>query len=189
MTEADARGGLDALQADMAEHQRRGGGEVHAEDNRVLAVEAIAAVERRSTDDPPPPVVVPEAPKPIEKSIERREIEDRAYVVAKGPELGGEQARPATPAEAWALRHMLPRVELLLTKVESGPLGQPSWRDRVLAILELRSRVPGFRLAGRHREADDLERRYALELLELLEDSSRTFGDWKADAPRKVYVG
>ena len=185
----DYHAGLEALQGDMAAHQRRFAGEVTAESNRALAAAEIEKLEKMEADAKPFVQAPLEPPKPIEKTVERRVIEDRKYVVAKGPEPGAEQVRLPTPGERWALEHMMPRVELLLTKTETGPLGQPSWCMRVMAVLELRSRVPGLRMIGMHAAADDLERRYALELFELLEDSNRVFGDWKSDPGKRIQVG
>ncbi len=185
---SDLREGLDELQNDMQLHQRRFSGEVTAEANRALAASAVERMERELADiAAAPPLVSAGPPPPIAKSVERREVDGKNYVVSKGPDAP--MLRQANEAEHWFLSHALPRIELLMNKDDTGPLGQPSWRSRVLAVMELKSRVPSLRLARFDDLADDTERRYMAELTALLEDSSRLFGDWKADAPKKVMVG
>ena len=83
----------------------------------------------------------------------------------------------------------MPRASLLLTKMETGPLGQASWRQRTLAVMELHTRVSSLRMAGLYVEARMLERRFMYEFLELLNASSAVFGCWKSDAPNRIFVG
>ena len=87
------------------------------------------------------------------------------------------------------MTHALPRAQLLLTKQETGPLGQASWRQRTLAVMELHTRVSSLRQANLHAEARMLERRFMHEFLELLQASSAVFGDWRKDAPTKLIIG
>ncbi len=87
------------------------------------------------------------------------------------------------------MTHAMPRVELLLTKVETGPLGQPSWAQRTYAVMELQSRVVGLRARGLNQSADDITRRFMFELIELLEASNATFGSWKSDVSNPLLVG
>jgi hypothetical protein len=96
--------------------------------------------------------------------------------------------RTASKAEHEFFAHAMPRIELLLTKHETGALGQPSWYQRTLAVMESKSKVAGARIAGLHDYADMLDRRFLLELLALLDDSNRVFGDWKADPEKKLIV-
>jgi hypothetical protein len=187
---ADLHVTLDALQQDMRDHELQyGSGEVHASRNQAMAVDAITRIDReRAETKPTAPVPVLDAVPPPPRSIERREGVHGSYIVDKSP-TDDVRVRSASPAEAWFMTHAIQRLELLITKVESGPLGQPSWRDRVQAVLELRSRVPGLRHLGAHGAADDLENRFTFELMELLEASCATFGDWKTDQPRLAMVG
>ncbi len=183
----DLRESLDDLQADMAAHQKRFSGEVTASSNQALAAGAIERVEREQAERPRLSIVPDvEGSAPIVTKTERREGKHGRYTVRTEPDKP--MLRQGTKAELDFLAHALPRVELLLTKEETGPLGQPSWKQRVLAVMEFKSRVPGLRLAGLKEEADRLDRRYLLELLALLDDSNQLFGDWKADAPTKITV-
>lgn len=181
----DFAGAVEVLQQDMREHELRHVGECHASRNQSMAVDAVTRLEREQEDRRPVPS--DPAPTPAEHRRERREGEHGAYLIDRAP-IDDTKVRQATPAEAWFMAHAMARVELLLSKMETGPLGQPSWNQRVLAVMELRSRVPGLRHAGRHDEAAELEKRYTFELLELLEASTATFGDWKADAPKTLSV-
>jgi hypothetical protein len=72
----------------------------------------------------------------------------------------------ASPADLERAGRIQRRLELLLTKPERGPLGQPSWRERVMAITMLRFTIG----------VDP--RRLAQELADLVEASSASFGSW-----------
>lgn len=185
---ADLREGLDGLREDMASHQRRFAGEVTDSKNATLAADAFQRLENELKEQKPAPTSEPAVQVPVEAKTERREVNGRGYLFSTNPgdDIG---TRTATPAEAWFLAHALPRVELLLTKPESGPLGSPSWRDRTLAVLSLKSRVPGLLAAGMHDAAKNADKRYVFELAELLESSNAAFGNWKADPEKKIQVG
>ena len=185
----DLRDGVDALQADMAGHQSRFRGEVSGEANRVLAVDAIERLERKLDDEagrikpkPSEPVAPPVQPDEV------REVEDKRYQITRS-QTDDVQMRSATPAEAWFLAHAMPRVELMLSKLDTGPLGEPSWNQRTMAVMAIKERSVAARTSNMIELADDLNRRFTFELMQLLEDSNRVFGEWKADAPRKVIVG
>jgi hypothetical protein len=81
---------------------------------------------------------------------------------------------PAMMRQAVKLRA---RIDLLLTKMESGPLGAPSWHHRVLAILALKYAGPALAATA------------GAQMAELVEQSSAVFGDWRAEKPRRVQVG
>ena len=184
---ADQHEGLDGLQADMAAHQARFRGEVTAESNRALAATEIERAERINAEaKEPAPVVADSAPAPDVDSCERRDVDGKRYIVSKRT-TDDTLTRSATPAEQWFMEHAMPRIELLLTKLDTGPMGQPSWNQRVMAVIELKSREPGLRLIGLHASADDINRRYMAELMIILEESSSPFGDWKKDPERKIY--
>lgn len=177
----------------MAAHQTRFSGEVTAEDNRLLAVDAIERLEREAVETKPAPAPSIAEPDPEaaitepEATTERREVDGKAYLLKKEPD--SPILRKANAHEAWFLAHALPRIELLLEKKDTGPLGQPSWHQRTLAVLALKKQASDFRVGGFHDEARELEGRFVAEMAILLEDSCRLFGDWKADAPTKVMVG
>lgn len=185
---SDLRDGLDGLQEDMANHQRRFAGEATASKNQALAADAFQRLENELKEQKPVPANEPAVQVPVEAKTERREVNGKGYLFSTSPDddIG---TRTATPAEAWFLAHALPRVELLLSKPESGPLGSPSWRDRTMAVLSLKSRVSGLRAAGLHGAAAEADKRYVFELAQLLEASSAPFGDWRADPEKKIQVG
>jgi hypothetical protein len=183
----DLRGAVDDLRGDMAAHQRVTGAEVTDARNHSMAADLVQRLEREQSGHVAPPPTPPQQTRQ-ERRRERREGRFGAYHIDTAP--GDDVAvREASQAELWFLAHAMPRVELLLSKMETGPLGQPSWRDRVLAVMQRKSLVQGMRTAGLHAEAADLDRRFMFELSTLLEESNATFGDWKADKPRLVMVG
>lgn len=189
----DLREAVDTLRDDMARHQRLTGVEVSDARNHSMAADLVQRIEREQADAKPfvpmPYTFTDERPRTRqERRREIREGQHGRYIVDANA-ADDTKVRKANEAELWYLTHAMPRVELLLSKMETGPLGQPSWHQRVMAVMALRSRVPGLRLAGLHTEAADTERRFMFELSALLEDSIATFGDWKADKPRLVMVG
>lgn len=210
---------LDALQADMAAHQRRFGGDVTAESNRVLVAGELEQAERMITHREEP---APEAPAPVEKSIERAQVEGRNYLLSR------EQDRPivrvASPIEAEFMVLAEARMMQLLALGDSGVRGAASWRDRVLAIMEIKGKAAAWKAAAAAPEqlaetrrtcerdqallkvfgletisqltpafclakAADVERQFLAAFLELLEDSNLLFGDWKNPPGPKVIVG
>ncbi len=183
----DLSEGLDGLQADMAAHQQRFSGDVTATANQALAVQTIERLEREQAEAKP--VAVPEtvAPAPVERSREMRDGQHGRYMVDRGPDSPLD-IRKASKAEHEFLTHALPRVELLLTKLETGPLGQASWHQRTLSVLKFKQDSIAHLQAGQPGIADQFDRRYVLELMNLLEASSIPFGDWKKDAPTKLTV-
>lgn len=186
----DLHAGLDGIQEDMASHQRRFG-EVTAEENRKLATQLIERIDREAADEKPAPIRKSEpghvTPKQV-GGIERKEGKHGAYLMSSTP-VDDTKTRQATGPEHWFMSHAMPRAMLLLTKQDTGPLGQASWRSRTLAVMEIHSRVGTLRMANRHVEAKMLERRFMHEFLELLEASSTSFGDWKKDPDRRIQVG
>lgn len=185
----DLREGLDQIQADMAAHQRRFSGEATASKNQALAADAFQRLENEKADARPVPAApsVLDAPPVVEK-VERKDVDGRAYLLSTSAS-DDIATRPGTPAETWFVEHAMQRLGLLMTKHDTGPGGSASWYQRTLAVMELQSRVPGLRQAGLAGLAEQMERRYFGELMQLLEDSNRLFGDWKAEAPKKIQVG
>lgn len=187
---AEDREGLDLLQADMAEHQRRFRGDVTASLNQAMAAQAFERLDRERSErpSPPPSAISPVAVQaPVEHKTERKDVDGKTYLLSTSP-TDDIQTRPASPAEIWYLAHALPRIELLLTKLETGPLGQPSWAQRVMAVFERKAHATNLKASGHHDLAAMADRQYMLELSELLEASSAPFGDWKADIGKKLIV-
>lgn len=165
---------LDELLADMAGHQAAFRGEVTAEANRALAQPVFERLERQAADAkaaPPPCVVdVPERP-----TRETREVDGRRYTLTRAPDTDEGVIDVRGNAHAmWLFERASARLQLLLTKPESGPLGAPSWRARALAWLAL--------VAGKQPTKRSLG-----ELLALCDESVRYFGDWKQDAALPVH--
>lgn len=180
----------DALQADMAAHQRRFSGEVTADANQRLAAETVAQLEREMASSKAAPDPGPAMQMPIDTTPIRREINGERYVIK--PEVENSQQSPlvrkASEAEHWFISHAMPRIHMLLEQRETGPLGAASWRDRVLAVFALKTQAQSAAASGRQDMARDLDKRYIFELTCILEASSIPFGDWKKDAPTKVTV-
>lgn len=171
MTDRDYTAGLEGLQADMAEHQLRFSGVPTAEANRALAVDAIQRLAQQDAEakqaQPAPPTV----PAAIETTRERRTVNERQYLLKKEPDKS--LLRQASPPEAWFLTHAEPRIMLLITKPEPGPLGAPSWRDRVLAVLSIHEHAASLRAAAEDpavfaAQKRDVERMNPLERASLL---------------------
>lgn len=182
----DLRAGCDAIEADMAKHQRMfaRGGEVTANANHELATRTFEQLEQqwaeeRNPHHRTPPSSSSPAPAPITRTETTATIEDRTYKVVR--EADDTKFRKANPQEQWFVERAWPRIELLLTKQELGSYGDGfiagtpacrySWKDRVLA-------------ACRFQQID--KQRFLAELVQVLEDSCHHFGDWKSDPPSKV---
>lgn len=175
----------DALEADMAAHERRFNGEVHASRNQSLAAEAVEQLERARRDAQHAPLSEP--PAQPERFDQRRELNGHTYRIQKEPDRTP-MYRSATDFEANVLRHALPRVQLLLTKQDSGPFGTPSWRTKALAAFYFKTKSHEAATSGKHDEAEIFERAYQQDLYELLEASNQPFGDWRKSAPDKSIV-
>lgn len=169
----DLRAGLDALQGDMAAHQRAFRGEVTGEANRRLAADTFAELERSGQLEPAGDILAP--PPDPEPERTTREVDGRAYQLTKAPDREGAPLRMSRAERDLELK-MLQRLQLLLTLRDEGILGAPSWRTRAESVMALMV-MPGGVL------------RFAQELDQLLEDSIKPFGDWKVDPDRRIYVG
>ncbi len=180
----DYHEGLDALQADMARHQRRFAPDVTAEANHALAVATIERLEREHADQRP--TIAPPVPAAPAAFTESREVDVRKYTIDKVPDAP--MFRSATDFEHDVMRHAKPRIELLLTKRDSGPLGSPSWHTRTLAAMFHKVKAIEALKAGLLDDAAICERMFQLDLYELLEASNAAFGDWRKDEPSKLIV-
>lgn len=217
MSTEDVKQAADSLQSDMAEHQRKHGGKVTAEANQRLVATEFEKLEKQGVfDRAERQQELPE--NNGSQAVEREVIERHNLVAVKDKDTT--QVRGATVFEAQFMQHALPRLELLLTKLEPGPLGSPSWAQRVMAVQQSRAlaaslrtwasdpvifrkqrdkastmnpleRSQMFHVLGMtgmsdftvghlHKKAEDLERQYLVELLQVLEDSSSVFGDWRS---------
>lgn len=182
MADLDTR---DAIEADMAAHERRFAGEVHASRNEALAAEALRELDKqRAIEKPVAPV---EQPPPPEFVSYKRELNGHSYVVDKAPDVTP-MYRTATDFERNVLAHAMPRVQLLLSKQDSGPFGTPSWRTKALAAFYFKIKSHEAATSNRPDEADLYERIYQQDLYELLESSNQPFGDWRKDAPEPIRV-
>jgi hypothetical protein len=185
---SDDLAAVDALREDMALHQRAHVGEVTDSKNHAMAAGVFERLDRKESEDRPaaplPPVALPVK---HGVSTEIKEGEHGSYRLTSSP-VDDAKFRPASAFEHWFMTHAMPRVNLLLTKTETGPLGQPSWAQRTYAVMELQSRVAGLRARGLHQSADDVTRRFSFELVELLDASNATFGNWKSDPDPRISV-
>lgn len=184
MSERDFAEGLDGMQADMAAHQRRFKGEVTASSNQTLAAEAIQRIERELADAKP---AAAQAPTPVERTTEKVDGANGRYLVERGPDAPMKLRTASKMEHEWFVRAM-PRVELLLSKLETGPLGQPSWNQRTMHVLKFMQDSIAHRQAGRYETAAHLHARYVFELEQLLDASIAAFGDWRADPATKLVM-
>lgn len=184
--ERDYAGAVEALQGDMARHQRRFAPEVTATENQKLAVETIERLEKQDADAKPIAPPANETQPPLPPVTEKREIDGREYTFDRAPDR--DMYRTASEFEAQVLRHAQPRIELLMSKQDSGPLGSPSWQMRTLAAMYFKVKSLEAGKSGQTDLAEYYERAFQLDLSELLEASCQPFGDWRKDAPTKIIV-
>ncbi len=182
----DLRSVRDELESDMAAHEQRHG-EVHALRNQALAAEALEALERKQAEDKPVAKAEPVGSAPIERSVERREINGNRYTVTRDADRTP-MFRTASDFEAQVLAHAQPRLELLLSKRDSGPLGTPSWRNKTLAAMYFKVKSLEAKAAKQTDLETYYERAYQLDLEELLESSNQIFGDWRKSPEKKLVV-
>ena len=177
----------DSIEADMAAHEARHG-EVHASRNQSLAATALEEYERTVAAAPPTkPEVAGSAP--IVPTVEKREIDGNKYVITRDTETTNKRMfRTASEFESQVLKHALPRLELLMSKKESGPLGSPSWHVRTKAALYFKVKSLEAKAAGQPDLMEYYERAYQLDLEELLESSNQAFGDWRKSPEKKIVV-
>lgn len=161
----------DSFLDDMARHQRDIRGELPTTAaNEKLVAETLNRLENESAEALPAPELADVSTAGPVADIEARAKEKGWKLIHGAPEGG--VVIPASAMQRIAAERITARVELLLEHKDSGPLGQASWHDRVLACMRTQ-------MVDRTRAQ--------LELLELLEDSNRVFGDWKAE-PKKPLI-
>lgn len=161
----------DSFLDDMARHQRDVKGELPTTAaNEKLVAETLNRFENERAEAPEEkPLEDVSTEEPLEQ-VERR-AKEKGWSVLRAPEGG--VVVPASAMTRIAAERISARLDLLLEKKDTGPLGQASWADRVLAVI-------------RTRMVD--KERARLELFELLEDSNRVFGDWKAEPEKKLIL-
>jgi hypothetical protein len=174
------REALDALQGDMAAHQAATTGEVAGENNRQLAASVFDRIEHKMAERARKAAP---APAPVSRQVaraEKREIDGKRYTVTRSPEpegpTHGQAVLKSSKHALWLFERASARLQLLLSKPERGPLGQPSWRERAMAWLAL--------VGGKQPT-----KRSLAELLQLCDESSAAFGDWKKEREVRLYVG
>jgi len=178
--------GVDGLQADMAKHQRQFAGEVTADANRRLAIQAIELLEKQDAEKKSAPAAPAATPAPAPE-VTTRTIEDRTYTRDVAPDKAP-MYRTATEFEHQVLRHAMPRITRLMGEMDSGPLGSPSWHDKTLAAMFFKVKSLEARKAGKIGLAENYERAYQVDLQDLLEESNKSFGDWRANEPERLII-
>jgi hypothetical protein len=183
-TDIDLRDGFEAFTEDMAEHQKAQGKLPTAPENQALAALEFEKLENQGafarSSEPEGPIAN-QFPPPDSKVT--REVNGRTYTVTRDTvaPTGAELAQPAEEKIETML--ILRRLLLLLQLQDSGPAGAPSWKKRVVAVLDRCGGTMGafMRQPGK----------VARELDELLEASNRYFGDWRRlePEPKKLFVG
>jgi hypothetical protein len=182
----DYHEGLDGLQSDMRRHQERFAPEVTASANQALAAQVMERIEKQDAERKiAPPPVAPLASVP-DQEVQTKEIDGKTYTLDKAPDRP--MYRSASQFEADVLAHAQPRLEMLLTKRDSGPFGTPSWRDKTMAAMYFKVKSLEAIKAKRTDLAEYYEQAYQLDLAELLEASNQLFGDWRKDAPSRITV-
>lgn len=185
--ERDYAGAVDALQGDMARHQRQFAPVVTTTENQKLAIATIERLEKQDAEDKPLSADAGGATQPPLPPVnEKREVNGREYTFDRAPDVP--MYRTASQFEDQVLKHAQPRLALLMTKQESGPLGTPSWQQRALASMYFKVKSLEAIKANRTDLAEYYERAFQLDLSELLEASCQPFGDWRKDAPTKIIV-
>jgi hypothetical protein len=169
----DRRDGLVVFQGDMAEHQRITGREVTGEANRQLAATLFGQLEQQGAlDRPADPTPAIAEPAPPQSVSEKRSVNGREYTFTIDGDQGGNPV-PMSAREKELTVKALRRLHMLLELQDEGVLGAPSWRTRACAVMAVASN----------------QARFAQELDELLDASSKYFGDWRIDPDKKIIVG
>ena len=162
----------DSFAHDMAKHQRMTGKEPTCEENAQLAKELFERIEREQSEAKH----VYEAPVKADEKERKfsKDVLEKGYRVIEEEDQGTkfDALLKLDKFEADVFTRMNARVQLLLSKLERGPLNSPSWCERVLA-------------AQRTGMID--KKRGQLELIEVLEASNIVFGDWKKDPAKKLF--
>lgn len=170
----DLRDGFDAFTEDMAEHQRTHGVMPTPAANQNLAAAEFEQLEHKGAFAPRDAAPAIAEPEPEPELREQREVNGREYTLTKDQRHGDLPVLPGR--ERQEMVKILQRLRMLLKLEDTGPLGAPSWRTRVIAVMDA--------IAVRNNWLE------FLTLLDpLLEESSKYFGDWAVDPEPKIFVG
>ncbi|TXH41029.1 MAG: hypothetical protein E6Q97_38495 [Desulfurellales bacterium] len=150
----DLREGFDGFVGDMAEAERAKGLMPAAEQNAKLAAELFTTMEARG--DFAREASAKPSSEPAWPDMQGRP-EDAKLVAHRDADAKTRDVSPFSQA-------IYKRFMLLLNYRERGPLGQPSWHERA-------SWVHGFFASDR--------KRWSAEMIKLMEDSVRHFGEWR----------
>lgn len=177
------REALDLFLGDMASHQAAHVGETTPSANQSMAAELFERMDQKRADaERAIKTPASMAADPFPAGADRP---SRVEAIKRGFEFKDESQLPEEkPIEkVWSQRDVKRyekvqrRVALLLTKDESGPLGAPSWRARVMAVMALKYAKPELRATA------------GAQLAALVEESNATFGAWYAEKPKRIQVG
>lgn len=177
MPRSDDIAAREEMARDMAESERRQGRLPESRRNDSLAVSVLERVEHKRAERArcmrPRPQPAPNTP-PGERHADRR-ARELGLEIVRAPDKPA--PHPLAKADEKTLRYaerLNARVSLLLQKKERGPAGQPSWRERVLSVMALKaSGAP--------------QKRVSQELVQLCEESSFVFGDWRKEEPQRLH--
>ena len=170
------REALDAMLGDMAGHQTNHVGEVTPGANARLAVPLFERLDQQRAEEDrkiAPARTISPVPEVRASDIEAKK---RGWTFDRSAELPM-VAAPLSKRDRSRASATLRRLSLLLSKVERGPMGQPSWADRVKAILVLQ--------VARVNSRTDVAR----QVNDLIAESEIVFGSIHAERARKVYIG
>jgi hypothetical protein len=167
----EIRDGFDAMQEDMAEHQRAAGLIPTPDQNRDLLVGEFDKLEKKGAFLPVPgPAAAPvhETPNRIE-----REVDGKKYVITKDAPTDKEPPLVMSELERQETVKILMRLRLLLSLED--------WKPKVVKALDRMGLTIGGAVTNPARVARVLD--------DLLEESNRLFGDWRKDPEPKIIVG
>jgi len=145
-SDRDRHEGFELLQEDVAQHQRAHQGEVTAEANRVFLAGEMERVEQMLAAQPTLPAAEEAPALPPPPTVERRQVDGRQYLLARGPDRP--LLRTASPLEAEFFVKASARCALLMELGDGGPLGAPSWRDRLLAVMATKGKAAAWTAAA-----------------------------------------
>jgi hypothetical protein len=192
---------------DMAAHQRMRGVDATPGANQALATRTFERWDRKwqEAKAPPPGQAVdpwPTGERPSDVTARKLgEARGVRYRIVREPELERKSREVIlSPARRQELLWLDARVILLGTGrypdgrytrvsiMETGPLGQPSWFQRInAAIVTNLSKCRSCAQAKLDR-CEHKKREAAVELLRICEDSIAVFGEWKRDPFRQVWL-
>ena len=169
------REAFDMFLGDMAGHQAAHVGEVTGHANQRMAAPVFERLDNQAAERKPAPPPLPAAPPEVRQSD--IEAQKRGYTIVRDEAELPAIAAPLSLRDQIRAAATRRRMELLLSKVERGPLGQASWSERLRSILlhqiqNTRTRTEVARLVNA-----------------LIAESEMVFGSIFAERPRRIQVG